>query len=103
MSVSALKWSSWRAFLKERDNLTVWSQDLRVWAPLKFLTYNIIGAALWVGFWGTAAFYLGDHLAVLYAWMGRIVLVAVTIGLVGGAAYLLYRGRRKASLSNDQD
>lgn len=71
--------------------------------PLKFLAYNIIGAALWVGFWGTAAFYLGNHLAVLYAWMGRIVLVAVAIGLVGGAAYLLCRRRRKSCFSRDQD
>lgn len=63
-------------------------------APLKFLAYNIIGAALWVGFWTTAAFYLGDHLAVLYAWMGHFVLVAVAIGFVAGAAYLLYRRRR---------
>lgn len=66
--------------------------------PLKFLIYNIIGAALWVGFWATAAFYLGDHLAVLYLWMGRIVLLAAAVGLIAGAWYWLYwrRGRVRA-------
>lgn len=60
-------------------------------APLKFLVYNVIGAALWVGFWATAAFYLGDHLAVLYVWMGRILLIAVVLGFLAGTVYLLYR------------
>lgn len=59
-------------------------------APLRFLIYNMIGAALWVGFWGTAAFYLGDHLAALSAWMGRILLVVVMAALVMAAIYGLY-------------
>lgn len=63
--------------------------------PLKFLIYNIIGAALWVGFWSTAAFYLGNHLGLLYTWMGRAFLVIVAIGLIAGAAYLLYHRRHK--------
>ncbi len=64
-------------------------------APLRFLLYNVIGAGLWVGFWGTAAYYLGDHLAVLYAWMGRIVLAGAALALVAGVAYFIYRRRRE--------
>lgn len=64
-------------------------------APLKFFIYNLIGAALWVGFWSIAAFYLGDHLGVLYAWLGRFFLVAVAAGVVVLGAYMVYRRRRE--------
>lgn len=66
-------------------------------APLKFLIYNLIGAALWVGFWSMAAFYLGDHLGVLYAWVGRFFLVLVALGVVSGCVYFFYRHLRKRS------
>lgn len=69
-------------------------------APLRFLAYNIIGASLWVGFWSTAAFYLGDHLAILYTWLGRFFLVALGTAIIAGAAYYFYRRyrhRRRAS------
>lgn len=64
-------------------------------APLKFLVYNLIGAALWVGFWSVAAFYLGNHLGVLYAWVGRFLLAVVVSGFIAGGVYLFYRRRRE--------
>ena len=64
-------------------------------APIRFLVYNLIGAALWVGFWAMAAFYLGHHLDVLYAWMGRLFLAFGLVGLVAGGAYLVHRRRRQ--------
>ena len=64
-------------------------------APLRFFIYNVLGAGLWVGFWSTAAFYLGDHLAVLYTWMGRILLGVLVFALIAGTVYFLYRRWRK--------
>lgn len=81
---------------RQLNGLVAGSSGMR---PLRFLLYNIIGAGLWVGFWGTAAYYLGDHLAVLYAWMGRIVLGAAVLALIAGAGYLFYRRRETASRS----
>lgn len=69
-------------------------------APLRFLVYNIIGAALWVGFWSTAAFYLADHLAVLYTWLGRFFLVALGGALIAGAGYFFYRRYRCRAASS---
>ena len=60
-------------------------------APLRFFVYNIIGAGLWVGFWATAAFYLGDHLHVLMAAFGHYFLIAAGIALAAAGAYLAWR------------
>jgi membrane protein DedA with SNARE-associated domain len=49
-----------------------------------FLLFNAIGAALWVGFWTTIAYFLGTHLVVIiehahrYKWWA-IALVAVAV------------------------
>jgi membrane protein DedA with SNARE-associated domain len=52
----------------------------------RFLIANVIGAAAWVGFDGTAAYYLGKELARLATWAGialgcLVVLAAITLGL----------------------
>lgn len=35
----------------------------------RFLAYNALGAALWVGFWGSAAYFFGSHLGVVLAFL----------------------------------
>ena len=60
-------------------------------APLRFLLYNLLGAALWVGFWVTAIYYLGDHLGVALAWSGHLVLIALVIALFAALGYFVYR------------
>lgn len=60
-------------------------------APLRFLLYNLLGAALWIGFWVTAAYYLGDHLDAALAWSSHFVLIALVIALVATLGYFVYR------------
>ncbi|APZ42399.1 DedA family protein [Acidihalobacter ferrooxydans] len=60
-------------------------------APLKFFIYNVIGAGLWVGFWATAAFYLGDHLGAIMSAFGRDFLIAAAIAVAAGLIYLGWR------------
>jgi membrane protein DedA with SNARE-associated domain len=62
----------------------------------RFLLYNAIGAALWVGVWATAGYLAGDQLhsllrtALAYQWYALAGLVL----LVGG--YLVFHLRRRA-------
>jgi membrane protein DedA with SNARE-associated domain len=57
-----------------------------------FLVYNMLGAALWVGFWGTLAFSLGSHLAEYLAIFKRFegyLVVALLIAATLLGIYLL--------------
>src|SRR5438874_7082624 len=62
----------------------------------RFLLYNAIGAALWVGVWATAGYLAGNqlhallHTALAYQWYALAVLAL----LVG--AYLVFHLRRRA-------
>jgi membrane protein DedA with SNARE-associated domain len=67
---------------------------------LHFIVLNAIGAALWVGFWGMLAYWLGKGVLVYVAdihALAPVVLAAVALALLGGVAYLWwrYRGRRR--------
>ncbi len=53
---------------------------------LRFLTYNAIGAALWVGFWVLVPYYLGGHhvfaaIAQKLGWAGAIAAILAFIAL----------------------
>jgi membrane protein DedA with SNARE-associated domain len=59
---------------------------------LRFLAYNAIGAALWVGFWVLVPYYLGGHhvfglIAQKLGWMGAVAAIL----LIAGLAYAGYR------------
>jgi len=65
----------------------------------RFLTFNALGAALWVGLWVLGAYFLGEHLSAFTRLAhhvglvaGAIVAVALLIGLV-----FLWRSRRAGS------
>jgi membrane protein DedA with SNARE-associated domain len=65
---------------------------------LHFVVLNAIGAALWVGFWGMLAYWLGKGVLVYVADIHRlapIMLALVAAALLGGAAYLWWRYRRR--------
>ena len=53
-----------------------------------FLLYNAIGAALWVGFWTTAAYLLGNHLGSVLEAVHRYQWQAVAASVLGVAAYV---------------
>lgn len=65
---------------------------------LHFTVLNAIGAALWVGFWGTLAFWLGKGAVVyveeLHALAPAILAVVIVI-VLGGAIYLWWHYRRR--------
>lgn len=66
----------------------------------RFLAYNALGAALWVGLWATLAYTAGDHITEIYATVSRCsrwVLVGLGVLVAAFAArHLLRRRRRRA-------
>jgi len=71
------------------------------WA--KFLAYNSLGAALWVGFWAAIGYYAGEHLKVIeywflrFSWISLVGLIAVLVG------WLLIRRRQRRLAEPDAD
>jgi membrane protein DedA with SNARE-associated domain len=65
---------------------------------LHFGLLNALGAALWVGFWGMLAFWLGKGILVyvheLHA-LAPLMLALVAVAVLGGAAYLWWLHRRR--------
>jgi len=65
---------------------------------LRFLIFNAIGAALWVGTWVGLGYLAGDHIATIYHYVtlySYYVLVALVVLLVGYIAWHLLRRRRR--------
>lgn len=66
---------------------------------LKFLTFNCIGAALWVGFWSTLAYWLGKQIFALTAAIHNItplVIGAAIAATVVIVAYVWWHARHQA-------
>jgi membrane protein DedA with SNARE-associated domain len=65
---------------------------------LHFLALNAIGAALWVGFWGMLAYWLGKGVFVYVHELHQLTPVVATLAVLcvlGGAAYLWWTLVRK--------
>lgn len=62
----------------------------------KFLFYNALGAALWVGTWTSVGYLAGDHIETIYRQVSRysLYLLAAAVVLVIVWAVLRYRRRR---------
>ena len=67
---------------------------------LRFLAYNALGAALWVGTWVSLGYLAGDHISTIYRYISRYSLYVLIALAVLAAAYiawrLLQRGHRRA-------
>jgi membrane protein DedA with SNARE-associated domain len=62
----------------------------------RFLVYNAIGAALWVGFWGGATYWIGRQFFEYlrsFGWTGRTVLVIIGLGVVALVARIWWQWR----------
>lgn len=65
---------------------------------LRFVIFNCIGAAMWVGFWSTLAYWLGKQIFKLIAQVRSFEPLAIgicTAIVVIGAAYLWWRTQRQ--------
>jgi membrane protein DedA with SNARE-associated domain len=61
----------------------------------KFLLYNAIGAALWVGVWSSAGYFAGNHLHAIEGVIHRYSNVALIVAGVLVAAYVWHHVRRR--------
>ena len=69
----------------------------------KFVAFNAIGAALWVGVWTTAGYFAGDHIKSIEATIHRYQWYAIGLGVlvVGGwIAFHYWRHRRRESATS---
>ena len=65
---------------------------------LRFLIFNAIGAALWVGTWISLGYLAGDHITTIYHYItlySYYVLIALAVLLVGYVAWRIQRRRRR--------
>lgn len=81
--------------LRQFNGIVAGSAEMQWW---RFLAYNMLGAALWVGLWGTLPFFLGSHLETYLPLFKRfegyllIALLAVLLILI---IYVLWRYIRR--------
>jgi len=60
---------------------------------LRFVAFNALGAALWVGTWVTAGYFAGQHIGSIYHYISVYSLYAVIAVVVLLTAYFLMRMR----------
>jgi len=69
---------------------------------LKFVAFNALGAALWVGTWVCAGYFAGQHITAIYHYITMYSLYAAVVAVVLIAAWVTYRvlrrrGRKRAA------
>lgn len=62
---------------------------------LKFLAYNVLGAALWVGVWVSIGYFSGQHITTVYNAVTSYSLYAAIAAVVIIAAWITVRMRRR--------
>ena len=62
---------------------------------LRFVAFNALGAALWVGTWVTAGYFAGQHIGSIYHYISVYSLYAVIAVVVLLTAYFLMRMRKR--------
>ncbi len=68
----------------------------------RFLVFNALGAALWVGVWGYGVYRLGQHMEQVLVWLKLIEPYLIGVGVFavfGLLVYLLRRGNGAAPVS----
>ena len=67
---------------------------------LRFLAFNALGAALWVGTWVTLGYLAGSHIDTIYHYItlySSYVLIALAVLLAGYIAWRMLRRSRQAT------
>ncbi|HET6481852.1 MAG TPA: DedA family protein [Actinoplanes sp.] len=63
----------------------------------EFVTWNVLGAALWVGLWSTAGYLAGDHVEEIAATVSRYLVLVVVVAVLALLTYVWVRHRRRAT------
>jgi membrane protein DedA with SNARE-associated domain len=61
---------------------------------LRFVAFNALGAALWVGTWVSVGYFAGQHITTIYNAITRYSLYAAIAAVVLIAAWVVYRVRK---------
>ena len=67
---------------------------------LRFLVFNALGAALWVGTWVSLGYLAGSHIGTIYHYIGEYstyLLIALAVLLASYIAWRVLRRRRRAA------
>jgi len=67
----------------------------------RFLLFNMIGAALWVGVWTAVGYASGSHINTIYDDVTRYFTYVVAVLVVGVVAYIAWRVVRRRSAQPD--
>jgi membrane protein DedA with SNARE-associated domain len=72
---------------------------------LKFVAFNALGAALWVGTWVSVGYFAGHHITAIYDTANKYSLYAVIAAAVLIAGWLVFRirKRRRAKAAADTE
>lgn len=77
--------------LRQANGLIAGLSDMR-WP--KFITFNAIGAALWVALWATIGYFGGSHIQTFLRYQLYVTIIFV-IGVLLFVAYRVYERKRK--------
>jgi membrane protein DedA with SNARE-associated domain len=61
----------------------------------RFLAWNALGAALWVGVWSTGGYLAGDHIEAIASAISKYIVLAAVIAVLALIGYVWLRRRRK--------
>lgn len=62
---------------------------------LRFLFFNMIGAALWVGLWVSVGYFAGQHITTIYDDISKYSLYALIVLVAAVVAWIVFRISRK--------
>ena len=71
---------------------------------LRFVAFNALGAALWVGTWVSVGYLAGSHIGTIYHYITQYslyVLIALAVLLAGYIAWRVLRRRRRATSAGE--
>ncbi|MEZ5452478.1 MAG: DedA family protein [Thiothrix sp.] len=88
--------------LRQLNGVVAGSMQMPWW---RFVTFNALGAALWVGFWGGGVWLLGKHFEQVENALRSFAPYVIALGLVALAAlgWYLLAGRGKANVQTRED
>ena len=69
----------------------------------RFLAWNALGAALWVGIWSTGGYLAGDHIEAIASAISKYIVLAAVVAVLALIGYVWYRRRKRRSVEPASD